>query len=273
MESLDATAQFDQIIANYESITLTVYITLAVIVVALIALGSEFWVNLWGALFFPSVTFQRVLGEGQWFPGLVIICVTGLSSAAIILSYISDPALTQWFTNIDIQNAPVIGPLLSSMDNMLSQVGWDKSLISIFKYMQQNAFQVQTIAVAVPIVYLVFWFLWCLSAQLGSMIAGNKAGHGLTSLWSGTPYTFLISILSVWAFMFSKYGHGWARVLFILTIIYWLFEQVVLMREHGRYQISKAIVAVILTHVLTVVMIYLLVALIVFATIQLAAYL
>ncbi len=59
----DATAQVDQILANYEASSLIIWITLGAIVVALIALGTEFWVNLFGVIFSPSLTFQRILGE------------------------------------------------------------------------------------------------------------------------------------------------------------------------------------------------------------------
>ena len=45
---LNATGTVDQILQGYEAISLTIYITLGVIVIALIVLGSEFWVNLWG---------------------------------------------------------------------------------------------------------------------------------------------------------------------------------------------------------------------------------
>lgn len=125
----DATQQVDQILQNYEAIPLTVYITLAVIAIALIVLSTEgFWGNLWGAIFSPSLTFQRILGEGQWVPGIVIVAVAGLSSAMIFLSYISDPPLTAWFTKIDITNVPLLGAALGGLDSILQQVGWTSRL-------------------------------------------------------------------------------------------------------------------------------------------------
>jgi hypothetical protein len=85
----DATAQVDQIIANYQANQLILWITLGVIIIALIALGTEFWVNLWGIIWSPSLTFQRILGEGQWVPAIVVVAITGMSIAVIILSYFS----------------------------------------------------------------------------------------------------------------------------------------------------------------------------------------
>ena len=158
MGELNATGSIDAIIASYDAISLTIYITLAVIVIAIIALGSEFWVNLWGIIIYPAMTFQRLLGEAQWVPGIVVVAISGLSSAMIFLAYISDQKLTEWFTKIDAENNPLLGPIFSNLDNILGQVGWNKKLLDIFIYMQQNPFQAGTLAVIVPLVTAFFGF-------------------------------------------------------------------------------------------------------------------
>ena len=277
MGELNATGQIDQILAAYEPISLTIYITLAVIVVAIIALGPEFWANLWGMIFSPALTFQRLLGEAQWVPGIVVVAIAGLSCAMIFLSYISDEPLTKWFSDIDVENNMVLGPVLGGLDGILEQVGWGKSVVSIFKYMQQNPFQATTLAVVVPLAFLVLWFLWGLAGQIGSMIAGNRAGHGVSNLWSAVPYAFLVWILSTWLFMLSLYGHPAVRFWYWICVLYFVFLHVVLMAQHGRYAPSKAIsngiLATILTFVLVAAFIFILIVAGVFITIQLANYL
>jgi hypothetical protein len=259
MGDLNATSQIDAIISSYDAISLTIWITLAVILVAVIALGSEFWVNLWGCIVYPSLTFQRLLGEGQWVPGIVVVAISGLSSAMIFLAYISDLRLTEWFSKIDAPNNPILGPIFTNLDSILEQVGWNSKLMDIFHYMQLNPFQATTLAVVIPLVFLIVWLVWGLAGQLGSMLAGNKAGHGVTSLWSAVPYAFLISILSTWLFMVSLYDHPAVRTMFWISVFYFLFEHVVLMREHGRYNISKAVMATIFTLVLVVALSFILI--------------
>lgn len=259
MGDLNATSQIDQIIQGYDAVSLAVYISLAVVVVALLALGTEFWVNIWGCIFYPAMTFQRLLGEAQWVPGIVVVGVAGLSSAMIFLSYISDPGPTEWFSKIDLEAHPLIYQAFTGLDSVLEQVGWNKSLVSIFKYMQGHAFQANTMAVVVPVAFILLWLVWGLAGQLASMIAGNKGGHGLTNLWSAVPYTFLIWILSTWLFCISLYGRGAARLLFWVSLAYFLFEHIVMMREHGRYRIQSAVVATILTLVLVAAFVFILV--------------
>lgn len=273
MGELDATIQVDQFLQAYEAIPLTIYISLSVLFIALIVLGTEFWVNIWGIIVYPALTFQRLLGEAQTIPGLVVVIVAGLACAMIFLSYISDPPLTEWFSKIDVENNIVLGPFFSTLDDVLDQIGWDKSLLAIIKYMQMHPFQATTLAVVVPLAFIVLWFIWGLAGQLGSMIAGNKAGHGITNLWSSIPYSFLIWILSTWFFMISLYGHGFMRVLFWISILYFLFEHVVMMREHGRYKIQSAVVATILTFVLVAAFIFILTVAGIFIAIQVETYL
>ena len=272
MPELDATTQIDQILLGYEAVQLTVYITLVVIVVALLALGTEFWVNLWGTIAFPSLTFQRILGEAQWVPGLVIIGITGLANAVIFLSYISDEELTEWFVNIAFDQVPVLGQLLTQLDGILNQVGWDRSILAILEYMQKFSFQAQTVTVVVPVAFVLLWLAWGLGGQIASMIAGNKAGHGISNLWSALPYPFIISILSTCLFMISLHGNGTARIMFFIATLYFLFEHVVMMREHGRYDIPKAIVATILSIVLTVAIICILIIAVIAAYVQILNY-
>jgi hypothetical protein len=272
MGDLNATSSIDAIIASYDAISLTIYITLAVILVAVIALGSEFWVNLWGIIIYPSMTFQRLLGEAQWVPGIVVVAISGLSSAMIFLAYISDQKLTEWFTHIDAANNPLLGPIFSNLDNILGQVGWDKKLLDIFIYMQKNPFQAGTLAVIVPLAFLILWLLWGFAGQLASMIAGNKAGHGVSNLWSAVPYTFLVWILSTWLFMVSLYDHPTVRLLYWISVAYFFFEHIILMREHGRYNLQKAVMATVLTIPLVCAFTVILIVAGVFISIQLGNY-
>jgi hypothetical protein len=267
----DATAQVDQILANYEASGLIIWITVGVIIVAIIALGTEFWANLWGVIFSPSLTFQRILGEAQAVPGLVIVAVTGMACGAIVNSYLSNETVV---TNlIQRMNNPTMAQVFASLDQIFSQVKSDFSLEGNMGYIQQYIFQAQTVAVAMPLVFLVIWLLWGLAAQLASMIAGNKAGHGITNIWSAIPYIFMYQILSNWFDMMKLAGNGAARILGYIVGIYMIFLHVVMMREHGRYSVSNAIVATILTAVLFVVLSIVAVVLVVFIAAEAALYL
>lgn len=248
---LDATSQVDAILQNYEAASLIVWITIGVIVVAIIALGTEFWVNLWGMIVYPSVTFQRLLGEAQTVPGIVIVAIAGMASAAIVLSYFSNEAIVEKLLEAtDPAQNPRMEQLSTQFDKLFEQTGSDFTITGNIEYIQEFTFQTRSIAVSLPVAFLVIWFLWGLAGQLASMIAGNKAGHGLTNLWSVLPYLYLLWIPVNWFSMLNIYGHGWARVMEMLFNLWFLFLHVVLMREHGRYTIGKGIVATILTLIL-----------------------
>jgi len=270
---IDATAQVDQIIANANAATLVVWITLGVIVIALIALGSEFWVNIWGLIVAPAITSQRLLGEGQWVPGIVVVAISGMASAAILLSYFSHETIVTGILKIVDVNNPVVGPIAEQLDSLFSQLGSDFSIKGNIEYIKKFTFQTLTVSMYLPLAYLVVWFLWGIAGQLGSMIAGNKAGHGIISLWSAIPYLFLLSILMTWLSMLQLYGHVWARWFGWLVELFYLFLLVVMMREHGRYKISNAIIAIIFSYILLVALLVILLVLIVFLSVQLGHYL
>jgi len=269
---LDATAQVDQILANYEASQLILWITLGVIVIALIALGTEFWVNLWGIIFYPSITFQRLLGEAQWVPGIVVVAITGMSAAVIILSYFSRPDIVEKLLEIIDPANPAMGSGATQLDSIFSQLGSDFTVAGNIEYIKEYAFQTRSIAMAMPIAYIVMWFVWGICGQLASMIAGNKAGHGMSNLWSAIPFVFLVDILTVWFNMISLYGAHWALIASYIARFYFLFLHVIMMREHGRYDIGKAIVATILTLILVPIFILVVLFLIAAILVQAANY-
>ncbi len=269
-----ATSQVDTLLASYEAAPLIIWITVGVIIVALIALGTEFWVNLWGVIFSPSLTFQRLLGEAQWAPALVIAAIAGLASAAIALSFFSDQALMEKVLDqIDPASNAQVAQLSDQLDNLFNQIGSDFTVTGNLEWIKEFTFQLRTIAVAMPLIFLIVWGLWGLAGQLASMIAGNKAGHGLSNLYSTVPYLFLLGILSTWLYMLSLKGHGWANAFGWLVDLYFMFLHVVMMREHGRYTIGKAIVATILTLILIPIFAAVLAVAIAFITVQAGNYL
>jgi len=270
----DATTQVDQLIAGYESTQLIIWITLGVILVALIALGTEFWVNLWGAIHAPSLTFQRLCGEAQWVPGLVVVAMTGMAVAAVIMKYLDNPAVLGTVLNgLDPAVNQQAGTIYEQLDNVFDQMGSDFTIAGNIENIRKFAFQSRSVAMAVPLFFIILWFFWGLGGQLASMIAGNKAGHGYSNLLSALPYAFIVSILSTWFFMMMEGGSGAGKILFMITSLYFLFLHVVLMREHGRYDIGKAIVATVLTVVLTIVFLVVLAFLVAFVMVQIDNYL
>jgi len=269
---LDLTTQVDQLIANNQASTLILWITLGVIVVALIALGTDFWANLWGAIFSPSLTFQRLLGESQWVPAIVIIAIIGLACSVIVNNYMGKEEVIQnIFDQISMDN-PAAQQMFGQFDNLADQIGSDFTLSGNIDYVKEYAFQTQSIAVALPVWLIVLWLVWALSGQLGSMIAGNKAGHGLSNLLSALPYIFMVWILTAWFTMLDLAGSAAGRILYLIFNLYFLFLHVVLMREHGRYDIGKSIVATILTLILVPVFLVVLFVLILFIMVQVDTY-
>ncbi len=269
----DATGVVDQFLVNYEPVTLIIWIALIAVVIGVISLGTEFWVSIWGIIHSPSLTFQRILGEAQTIPGLVILLVGGLATAAIMISYLSDPPIREWFQELDIGANRALALLIMSTDEMLYRVGWDKALHHSMDYMQDYAFQAWVLAVIVPVAFIVNWLLFGVAGQLASMIAGNKAGHGITNLWSTYPYVFLLNILTTWFFFMWLHGSAFAGFMLGLTAAWLLFLHVVMMREHGRYQISKAIFATILTPIIGAILNYLLMVLSIIVYVYASGYL
>lgn len=273
MVDLNATSQLDQILLGYDAVSLTIYITLGVIVIALIVLGSEFWVNLWGMIVYPAMTFQRLLGEAQWVPGVVVVAISGMATAAILLTYFQKEEVLSKILEIFSSTNPGMSGASSQLDQLFGQIGSDFSLTGNLDYIKQFSFQAGTVIAFLPISYIVTWFLWGIAGQLASMIAGNKGGHGLSNLWSAVPYVFLLSILTNWFNMLELMGVEWARILKIIFQIYYLFLIVVLMREHGRYKLSSAIIATILTFPILGALLLILVIAVVFIAVMAAQYL
>jgi len=271
---LDATTQVDQFIQSYQPSQLILWITLGVILVALIALGSEFWVNMWGMIWSPSLTFQRLLGEAQWVPGIVVVALIGMASAAIVQSYFANPTVVENMLElVDPEVNVQAGTLMEQLDGVFEQIGSEFTIAGNIKYIREFAFQTQSIAMAIPLYFLLLWLIWGLAGQLGSMIAGNKAGHGVSNLWSAVPYAFLIWVPSTWFFMMAVYGNGFAKILLYIFQLFFLVLHVAMMREHGRYTIQKAIVATILTLILVPVFLVVLAILAAFIAVQVATYL
>jgi hypothetical protein len=268
---IDATAQVDQILANYEASSLIIWITLGVIVVALIALGTEFWVNLFGVIFSPSLTFQRILGEAQAVPGLVIVAVTGMACGAIVNSFLSNEVVVQKI--VDAMNSQLVAQGGDQLDQVFTQTGSDFSLMGNLDYLRQYIFQAQSLSVAIPIGFLFAWVLWGLAGQLASMIAGNKAGHGITNLWSAIPYVWVFMILTWWLNMLELGGKPAVNIIGMIVGLFMIFIHVVMMREHGRYSIANAIIATILTAVLYPILLVVVTILVVGIIAQAAIYL
>ncbi len=244
----DATAQADQILANYEAARLIIWITIGVIVVAIIALGTEFWVNLWGLITSPSLTFQRMLGEAQVVPGLVLVAVSGLATGVIVNSHLSNPSIIT--AVLDMLNNDISLQMAEQLDSIFDQVGSDFTMLGNMAYVQTYVFQAQSLAVAIPVAFLISWILWGLAAQVASMIAGNKAGHGVTNIWAAIPYLCVINILNYWFYMMHLGGSGFGTWAGYIIGLYFAVLHVIMMREHGRYSIQNAIISTALTGVL-----------------------
>jgi hypothetical protein len=253
----DFTGIVDQFLSNYEPATLMTWLFVAAILIGVISLGTEFWSNIWGLVSSPSLTFQRILGEAQTVPGIVVILVAGAASGVITLNYILDPPIRTWVQGFDVASGGALTQALSSTDDILAQAGWNNSLEDIIKYMQENVFQWWIIAVMIPVNALFYWFFMGLAGQVSSMLAGNKAGHGVTNLWSALPYMNLVSVLITWFMWMAFYRKPFALFMLGLSCAWYLFLFVVMMREHGRYKISNAIVATIFTPILTSIFTYL----------------
>ncbi len=218
------------------------------------------------------MSFQRMLGEAQWVPAIVIVAIIGLACSVIVNSYMGREAVVEnVFEKISLDN-PAVEQILTQFDSLADQIGSDFTLAGNIGYVQDYAFQTQSIAVALPIGFLITWLIWALCGQLGSMIAGNKAGHGLSNLLSALPYVFTVGILTTWFNMLDLAGSGAGKIFSIIFQLYFLFLHVVLMREHGRYDIGKAIVATILTIVLVPVFLIVVFILILFIMVQVETY-
>ena len=72
--------------------------------------------------------------------------------------------------------------------------------------------------------------------------------------------------------MMMTTGNAFALVLYYICTLYFLFLHVVLMREHGRYDIGKAIISTILTLVLTLVLVVVVTIVILFIIVQVGTY-
>jgi len=115
---------------------------------------------------------------------------------------------------MDPAKNPQAGMFSQQMDSIFSQVGSDFSIAGNIEYIKEFAFQTRNYRhVSSPGIHRDL-VLWGIAGQLGSMIAGNRAGHGITGLWSALPYLFLLTILNTWLSMLDLYGVGWARFVY-----------------------------------------------------------
>ncbi len=269
--NLDSTELVDQFLTGYEPAVFMTWTFIAVILIGIISLGAEFWVNLWGIIYSPALTFQRILGEAQTVPGIVVTLVAGAAAGVITLAYILNPPIIEWAQGQDLTEGP-LAQLLNSTDEILNQSGWDNSLGDIIIYWQDHVFQWWIIAVIIPVNFIINWGFMGLAGQVSSMIAGNKAGHGVTNLWAAVPYMYLVAIPIIWFQWMWFHGSLFASVMLCLFAAWYFFLFVIMMREHGRYALGKAIFATILTPILTVIFSYLAMVLAIIAFAQISKY-
>jgi hypothetical protein len=176
---VELTEQANQIIEQAQSSGQThesiMMIVMAVcLVVILIALGWDFWRNVYNMIFFPRVTFMRLAGEQQFLPNLFVVLFFGIVSAMISVHY--------W--TIDLVRAGYLeqieGYLTKILEYLPELPGADmKTMIDEFMKEAQSDINTNLAGFAIiPVTMTLNWLLYGLGFFItGKLIAKSTGGY------------------------------------------------------------------------------------------------
>ena len=236
---MDITTQIDDMIHNlpYGQITQSIWIMWVAVVVVLIALGLEFWRNIWSMWFFPRMSYPRIAGELQIVPGLFVALMFGLINGIISFNYYRIQEVAGSFL---CQADTMIKPLLEQLSSMAGV-----EFTSIVNNMITDPDYVFGLLATVPILCGIGWFMFALALFIVSKTM-SKTGGSLSSYLSGTAYFAWMTPLFFLGYWIGFLNPGLAMVFRIAGAVLMIYYLVLTMRDFLHISWGNTFVGVII---------------------------
>lgn len=236
---MDVTSQIDDLIHNlpYGQITQAIWVMWVAVVVVLIALGLDFWRNIWGFWFFPRMTFPRIAGELQVIPGMFVALMFGLINAIISFNYYRIPEAAGSFLH---QVDTMIKPILEQLSSMAGV-----EFTSIVNNMMTDPDYVFGMLATLPILCGIGWFLYALALWLVSKTM-SKSGGSLSNYLSGLAYFSWITPILFLAYWIGFLNPGVAMVFRIIGVLLFIFYMLITMRDFLHISWMNTIIGVLI---------------------------
>lgn len=249
---MEITSQIDDMIqtSGYENLQLIIWVMWISVVVVLIALGKDFWYNIFAMIFFPRVNFGRIAGEQQILPNMFIALLFGLINGAIGFHYWVNTAIQKSFI------VYVNETILPGMTQLEDAIQTDVFATMVQAMTRDPNFSLGMLAI-VPIMCLFGWFFFALALFItGKLI--SKGGGGLSNYLCGiAPFSWITPLFFLAFWMgFNQGSTTMAMVLNILGVVLMLFYLIMVMREYYHIAWSQAIVGMVVVAPLTFVVLW-----------------
>ena len=217
------------------------------VVVILLVLGTEFWINLFGLFTAPTVVFSRLMGEQQILPALFVVLMSGLLIAVFALMILPTDAyiekqsdnVAQLFKAISDQFATLGVPYASSA----FAFELDDVRLSVMKSLG--------FFLLVPFTMAIYWY----SQGVGFLVAGKLIGMrnaaGVNNVVCGLAWP-----LALWPILFWSnaqaviFNNSAAWVLWGLAMLLYIVWTLLLAREFFRVAWVPSIIGTVLGYVI-----------------------
>ena len=243
----------DELINSWNPATTPVWILVFAIVVIILVLGKEFWLNLFGMLGSPSLTFQRLIGEVSLPPATFVVVICGFLIAVTLMvqwnhETYGDAVVAQFNIGFDAAAEQISENLGDVLPNdQIDFTGW-------LGKMQRDVAASLIFFVLMPLGCLVIWLLGGIGFHLGSMFSGNKGGGSIPGMLTASAYTYLAAVLVILFAIKMIYAGGFNTAMLIICGLYWVFLWTLLMREYGRYNYVKGFISLVVGFIITTVL-------------------
>ena len=247
---------FDEFINRYDAVSASVTILIITIILIIIVLGKEFWLNLFGLLGSPSITFQRMIGEISLPPAIFVVVISGFFMAITLLlawtdAVTGDAVQARFNIFFDWMSEKVV-TMSGVVPEQLNIRGW-------FAHVEQDVAYLLAFFVLIPVGCLIVWAVGAIGFHLASLFSGYKCGGSIGGLLAASSYIYLPTVMLV-LFLIKFIYAGWFNTsLLVLFGLYFIFLWTLLMREYGRYAhlkgLTSFVIGFILTAILTVVVV------------------
>jgi len=245
---VEITSQFDDIIqtSGYENLQLIIRVMWISVVVVLIALGKDFWYNIFAMIFFPRVNFGRIAGEQQVLPNMFIALLFGLINGVIGFQYWANTAIQKSY--IVYMNEKIL-PNMTQLEDVLQTDVFG----TMVQAMTKDPNYTLGILAMVPIMCLFGWFFYALALFITAKLITKSGGGGLTNYLCGiAPFSWITPLFFLAYWMgFNQDSTTMAMVLNIIGLVLMLFYMIMVMREYYHVAWGKAIFGMVIIAPLT----------------------
>lgn len=236
--------------SGYENLQLIIRVMWASVIVVLIALGKDFWYNIFAMIFFPRVNFGRIAGEQQVLPNMFIVLLFGLINGVIGFHYWANTAIQKSY--IVYMNEKILPNMAQLEDAIQTDV-----FATMVHAMTRDPNYALGMLALVPIICLFGWLFYALALFITAKLITKGGGGGLTNYLCGiAPFSWITPLFFLAYWMgFYQDSTTMAMVLNIIGLVLMLFYMIMVMREYFHVAWGKAILSMaIITPLIFVVL-------------------